>query len=91
MTLHAGLLLGHVDLAMRRIMGIVSRGGAIMAEWMKRNQMENPLYTRWDEVLDILVKHDVTVSLGDGLRPVVLPMPARRGAALAELSVLASW
>ena len=88
MTLHAGLLLGHVDLAMRRIMGIVSRGGAIMAEWMKRNQMENPLYTRWDEVLDILVKHDVTVSLGDGLRPGCLA-DASDEAQFAELSVLA--
>ena len=87
MTLHAGLLLGHVDLAMRRIMGIVSRGGAIMAEWMKRNQMENPLYTRWDEVLDILVKHDVTVSLGDGLRPGCLA-DASDEAQFAELSVL---
>jgi phosphomethylpyrimidine synthase len=59
MTLHAGLLHAHVDLAMKRIMGIVSRGGAIMAEWMKTNNAENPLYTRWDEVLDILVEHDV--------------------------------
>jgi phosphomethylpyrimidine synthase len=86
MTLHAGLLRGHVDLAMRRIMGIVSRGGAIMAEWMKRNEMENPLYTRWDEVLDILVKHDVTVSLGDGLRPAVWRM--QRRAQFGELDVL---
>jgi phosphomethylpyrimidine synthase len=43
MTLHAGLLRGHVDTAMKRIMGIVSRGGAIMAEWMKKNGAENPL------------------------------------------------
>ena len=87
MTLHAGLLHGHVDLAMRRIMGIVSRGGAIMAEWMKRNRMENPLYTRWDEVLDILVKHDVTVSLGDGLRPGCLA-DASDEAQFGELDVL---
>ena len=87
MTLHAGLLRGHVDLAMRRIMGIVSRGGAIMAEWMKRNQMENPLYTHWDEVLDILVEHDVTVSLGDGLRPGCLA-DASDAAQFGELDVL---
>lgn len=87
MTLHAGLLHGHVDLAMKRIMGIVSRGGAIMAEWMKRNNAENPLYTRWDEVMDILVKHDVTVSLGDGLRPGCLA-DASDAAQFGELDVL---
>lgn len=69
MTLHAGLLRDHIPHALKRIMGIVSRGGAIMAEWMQQHGRENPLYTRWDEVLDILVEHDVTVSLGDGLRP----------------------
>ena len=87
MTLHAGLLNRHVDVAMQRIMGIVSRGGAIMAEWMKRNRAENPLYTRWDEVLDILVKHDVTVSLGDGLRPGCLA-DASDAAQFGELDVL---
>ena len=87
MTLHAGLLHRHVDLAMRRIMGIVSRGGAIMAEWMKRNNAENPLYTRWDEVMDILAEHDVTVSLGDGLRPGCLA-DASDAAQFGELDVL---
>ena len=87
MTLHAGLLHGHVDLAMKRIMGIVSRGGAIMAEWMKANNAENPLYTRWDEVMDILAKHDVTVSLGDGLRPGCLA-DASDAAQFGELDVL---
>ena len=87
MTLHAGLLRTHVDLAMGRIMGIVSRGGAIMAEWMARNSKENPLYTRWDEVMDILVRHDVTVSLGDGLRPGCLA-DASDSAQFAELDVL---
>jgi len=87
MTLHAGLLHAHVDLAMTRIMGIVSRGGAIMAEWMKRNAAENPLYTRWDEVMDILAKHDVTVSLGDGLRPGCLA-DASDAAQFGELDVL---
>ncbi len=87
MTLHAGLLQAHVPLAMKRKMGIVSRGGAIMAEWMKRHGAENPLYTHWDEVLEILVKHDVTVSLGDGLRPGCLA-DASDEAQFAELSVL---
>jgi len=87
MTLHAGLLHAHVDLAMTRIMGIVSRGGAIMAEWMKKNNAENPLYTRWDEVLEILAKHDVTVSLGDGLRPGCLA-DASDAAQFGELDVL---
>jgi len=87
MTLHAGLLRAHVDPAMKRIMGIVSRGGAIMAEWMKANNSENPLYARWDEVMDILVKHDVTVSLGDGLRPGCLA-DASDAAQFGELDVL---
>jgi len=87
MTLHAGLLRSHVEVAMRRIMGIVSRGGAIMAEWMAKNNAENPLYTRWDEVMDILAKHDVTVSLGDGLRPGCLA-DASDAAQFGELDVL---
>ena len=87
MTLHAGLLHRHVDVAMRRIMGIVSRGGAIMAEWMMRNNAENPLYVRWDEVMEILAEHDVTVSLGDGLRPGCLA-DASDAAQFGELDVL---
>lgn len=87
MTLHAGLLRAHIPHAMKRIMGIVSRGGAIMAEWMQNNNRENPLYERWDEVLDILVKHDVTVSLGDGLRPGCLA-DASDVAQYSELDVL---
>ncbi|MBO7721071.1 MAG: phosphomethylpyrimidine synthase ThiC [Kiritimatiellae bacterium] len=87
MTLHAGLLLRHIPLAMKRKMGIVSRGGAIMAEWMMENNAENPLYTRWDEVMDILAEHDVTVSLGDGLRPGCLA-DASDVAQFGELDVL---
>ena len=87
MTLHAGLLRRHVPLAMKRVMGIVSRGGAIMAEWMLENGKENPLYTRWDEILEILVEHDVTVSLGDGLRPGCLA-DASDAAQFGELDVL---
>ena len=87
MTLHAGLLLRHIPLAMKRKMGIVSRGGAIMAEWMMENNCENPLYTHWDEVLDILAAHDVTASLGDGLRPGCLA-DASDDAQFGELDVL---
>ena len=87
MTLHAGLLLRHIPLAMKRVMGIVSRGGAIMAEWMLENRSENPLYVRWDDVLDILEEHDVTVSLGDGLRPGCLA-DASDAAQFGELDVL---
>ena len=87
MTLHAGLLLKHIPNAMKRKMGIVSRGGAIMAEWMMENKAENPLYTHWDEVMDILAEHDVTVSLGDGLRPGCLA-DASDAAQFGELDVL---
>ena len=87
MTLHAGLLRKHIPMAMKRKMGIVSRGGAIMAEWMMENRCENPLYAHWDEVLDILVEHDVTVSLGDGLRPGCLA-DASDVAQFGELDVL---
>jgi len=87
MTLHAGLLRGHIASAMKRKMGIVSRGGAIMAEWMRKNDAENPLYTHWDSVLDILVQHDVTVSLGDGLRPGCLA-DASDEAQFSELDIL---
>lgn len=87
MTLHAGLLLRHIPVAMKRKMGIVSRGGAIMAEWMMEHRCENPLYTRWDEVMEILAGHDVTVSLGDGLRPGCLA-DASDAAQFGELDVL---
>ncbi len=87
MTLHAGLLRAHLPAAVKRLTGIVSRGGAIMAEWMQKTGLENPLYTRWDDVLDILVQHDVTVSLGDGLRPGCLA-DASDAAQFAELDVL---
>lgn len=87
MTLHAGLMLRDIPDAMRRKMGIVSRGGAIMAEWMMSHNMENPLYTHWDEVMEILAKHDVTVSLGDGMRPGCLADASDR-AQFAELDTL---
>jgi len=87
MTIHAGLLRAHVDLALKRIMGIASRGGAIMARWMAKHDQENPLYTNWDTILEICRKHDVTLSLGDGLRPGCLA-DASDDAQFAELDVL---
>ncbi|MFA5042726.1 MAG: phosphomethylpyrimidine synthase ThiC, partial [Kiritimatiellia bacterium] len=87
MTLHAGLLKAHVPLAMKRMAGIVSRGGAILASWMVECGRENPLYTRWDEILEICRAHDVTVSLGDGLRP-GCQADASDAAQFAELDTL---
>jgi phosphomethylpyrimidine synthase len=73
---------------MKRKMGIVSRGGALMAEWMNTRKQENPLFTCWDKVLDICRTHDVTVSLGDGLRPGCIA-DASDAAQFAELDTLA--
>lgn len=68
-TIHAGLLLHHIPMTQKRVTGIVSRGGAIMAKWCLYHHKENFLYTRFDEICEILAKYDVGVSLGDGLRP----------------------
>jgi phosphomethylpyrimidine synthase len=87
MTLHAGLLRAHLPAALRRKLGIVSRGGAILGEWMTVHEKENPLFTAWDEVLTICRKFDVTVSLGDGLRPGCLA-DASDEAQFSELEVL---
>lgn len=87
MTLHAGLLRQHVPMALKRRAGIVSRGGAILAAWMSRHRRQNPLYERWDEVLSICLAHDVTVSLGDGLRPGCLA-DANDRAQFAELDTI---
>ncbi len=69
MTLHAGILREYIPLTAHRITGIVSRGGALMAQWMIAHQKENPLYTRFDDLCDIMRQYDVTWSLGDSLRP----------------------
>ncbi|MGH9749248.1 MAG: phosphomethylpyrimidine synthase ThiC, partial [Candidatus Polarisedimenticolia bacterium] len=68
-TLHAGVLRDHVPLASGRRTGIVSRGGALLARWCLAHRRENFLYTRWDEICEILAAYDVSVSIGDGLRP----------------------
>jgi phosphomethylpyrimidine synthase len=69
MTVHAGVLLRYVPLTARRVTGIVSRGGSIMAAWCLAHHQESFLYTHFEELCDILHAYDVTFSLGDGLRP----------------------
>ncbi len=68
-TIHAGVLREHIPLANRRLTGIVSRGGSIMAQWMKIHGCESFLYTHFEEICEILREYDITFSLGDGLRP----------------------
>ncbi|HYC80274.1 MAG TPA: phosphomethylpyrimidine synthase ThiC [Solirubrobacterales bacterium] len=69
MTIHAGVLLAHLALCRHRVTGIVSRGGGLLARWMVHHEQQNPLYEEFDAVLAICAEHDVTISLGDGLRP----------------------
>jgi phosphomethylpyrimidine synthase len=87
MTVHCGVLYEYLPLVQHRITGIVSRGGALLAQWMVHHQKQNPLYERYDEVLDIARRHDVTLSLGDGLRPGCLA-DASDAAQFAELKTL---
>jgi phosphomethylpyrimidine synthase len=87
MTIHAGVLRDIVPLAAKRITGIVSRGGALMAQWMLANKAENPLFTHFDAICEIFKKYDVCFSLGDGLRPGCLA-DASDAAQFAELKVL---
>src|ERR1041385_1842108 len=69
MTIHAGVLVQYIPLTTRRVTGIVSRGGSILAEWMVKNHKQNMLYEHFDEICKIFQKYDVSFSLGDGLRP----------------------
>jgi phosphomethylpyrimidine synthase len=68
-TVHAGVLLRFIPLTARRKTGIVSRGGSILAKWCLAHHCENFLYTHWDEICEIMAAHDVSFSIGDGLRP----------------------
>ena len=86
-TIHAGVRLAHVPLTARRVTGIVSRGGSIMASWCLRYHRENFLYERFDEICDILRRYDVAFSLGDGLRPGSIA-DANDAAQFAELDTL---
>ncbi len=68
-TIHAGVLLRYVPMTAKRVTGIVSRGGSIMAKWCLAHHKESFLYTHFEEICEIMKAYDVTFSLGDGLRP----------------------
>jgi phosphomethylpyrimidine synthase len=87
MTIHAGVLIQYIPLATKRITGIVSRGGSLLAEWMVRHHQQNMLYEHFDEICRIFQKYDVSFSLGDGLRPGSLA-DASDEAQFAELGTL---
>ena len=87
MTIHAGVLREFLPLVARRITGIVSRGGSILGQWMAHHRRQNFLYERFDDICKIFRKHDVSFSLGDGLRPGCLA-DASDEAQFAELRVL---
>jgi len=86
-TIHAGFLLHNMPHIAKRKMGIVSRGGSLMASWMMHYHKENPFYEAFDDILDICAKYDVSLSLGDSLRPGCLA-DASDEAQLNELKVL---
>ncbi|MCL4110528.1 UNVERIFIED_CONTAM: hypothetical protein GTU68_060018 [Idotea baltica] len=86
-TIHAGVLQEHLELVKDRLIGIVSRGGSLLAKWMIHHDDQNPMFTLWEEICDVMRKDDVTFSIGDGLRPGGLA-DATDMAQLAELSVL---
>src|SRR5213595_2013919 len=87
MTIHAGVLREHVPLVRKRITGIVSRGGSLMAHWMEHHKRQNFLYENIEEICKIFKKHDVSFSFGDGLRPGCIA-DASDEAQFAELKVL---
>ncbi|MBA4187844.1 MAG: thiamine biosynthesis protein ThiC [Planctomycetaceae bacterium] len=87
MTIHAGVLLEYVALTSDRVTGIVSRGGSLMAGWMVAHHKQNPWYTHFDELCEIMRAYDVTFSLGDGMRPGCLA-DANDKAQFAELKTL---
>ncbi|QTA77895.1 Phosphomethylpyrimidine synthase [Desulfonema limicola] len=69
MTIHSGLLQKHIPFTEKRVLGVVSRGGSVMVQWMQCHQKESFLYEHFDKILSIARKYDITLSLGDGLRP----------------------
>jgi phosphomethylpyrimidine synthase len=88
-TIHAGITRKTLDCLDKnpRFMGIVSRGGAILADWIKKTKKENPFYEYYDEIIEICKTHDVTISLGDGLRPGTV-LDATDKPQVAELKLL---
>src|ERR1051326_1090506 len=87
MTIHAGVLVQYLPLISKRITGIVSRGGAILAQWMAHHHKQNFLYEHFEDICKIFTKHDVSFSLGDGLRPGCIA-DASDEAQFAELKTL---
>ena len=86
-TVHAGVLKEHLPLLAKRVMGIVSRGGALLAKWMLSHNRQNPLYEMFDDLCGIMAEYDVCFSLGDGLRPGAIA-DATDEAQMAELKTL---
>ena len=86
-TIHAGVLREHLPLVRDRLIGIVSRGGALLAKWMLHHHRQNLMYELWDEICEIMRRYDVSFSLGDGLRPGCIA-DANDRAQFAELETL---
>jgi len=86
-TIHAGVLREHLPLIEKRVAGIVSRGGALLAKWMLHHNKQNPLYDMFDDLCDIMAEYDICFSLGDGLRPGAIA-DATDEAQIAELRTL---
>ncbi len=86
-TIHAGVLHRHLPLVRDRLIGIVSRGGSLLAKWMIHHGRENPMYELWEDICNVMRRYDVTFSIGDGLRPGGLADATDR-AQLAELCTL---
>jgi phosphomethylpyrimidine synthase len=86
-TIHAGVLMEHLQFVKDRLIGIVSRGGSLLAKWMIHNKKQNPMYVLWEQICDIMREYDVSFSIGDGLRPGGLA-DASDKAQLAELCTL---
>jgi len=86
-TIHAGVVREHLPLVRERLIGIVSRGGSLLAKWMIHHGRQNPMYTLWEEICQLMRRWDVSFSIGDGLRPGGLA-DATDAAQLAELAVI---
>ncbi len=86
-TIHAGVLREHLPFIRQRLIGIVSRGGSLLAKWMLTHNRQNIMYDMWDDICDLMRRYDVSYSIGDGLRPGGLADATDR-AQLAELETL---
>ncbi|HLQ43440.1 MAG TPA: phosphomethylpyrimidine synthase ThiC, partial [Planctomycetaceae bacterium] len=86
-TIHAGVLMEHLPFVTDRLIGIVSRGGSLLAKWMIHNKKQNPMYVLWEQICEIMREFDVSFSIGDGLRPGGLADASDR-AQFAELCTL---